>query len=64
MSPAAVSSTVHGFCTLRIYSPEFLCTMVVPSAVPDLADGHVDVDGDAGGGGLRQVVVVRLRTQF
>jgi hypothetical protein len=38
--------------------------MAVPSAVPDLADGHVDVDGDAGGGGLRQVVVVRLRTQF
>jgi hypothetical protein len=38
--------------------------MAVPSAVPDLADGHVDIDGDAGGGGLRQVVVVRLYTQL
>jgi hypothetical protein len=43
---------------------KFLFPIAVPSAVPDLADRHVDIDGDAGGGGLCQVVVVRLRTQF
>jgi hypothetical protein len=52
------------FVPLILYSSQFLFPIAVPSAVPDLADGHIDIDGDAGGGGLRQVVVVRLCTQF